>query len=258
MNPLRFKILVEYDGTDYHGWQLQKSDQTVQGELESVLERILQVHTRVHGAGRTDAGVHAKGQVAHFDAYWQHSPEKLIRALNSLLPENVAVHKIDIVPQNFHSRHSAKTKTYTYTILNSPLRSPLFSRYSWHVPAPLAVSLMNDASQCLVGVHDFAAFGQATDGTPSTEREILSCHWTIDHSSLLKVTIRGTGFLRYMVRTIVGTVTRIGLGKSTLNGLISILESRDKNRSGPTAPARGLCLTEVEYPDLIDTFPNGS
>ena len=242
----RFKAVVEYDGTAYHGWQLQSNVPTIQGELERVLATILQAPTRIHGAGRTDAGVHATGQVAHFDAGWRHSPEALHRACNALLPPDIAVRSICKVSDRFHARHSAATKTYVYRILNHPTPSPLKRLYSWHISEPLDMSLMGRAAEYLPGSHDFAAFGSPTDGTPSTVREVMDARWEA-HDHTLQFTVRGTGFLRYMVRSLVGTLVMVGRQKIPPEEFREVLMSKKRSLAGPTAPALGLCLVQVEY-----------
>jgi tRNA pseudouridine38-40 synthase len=243
----KYIAVVEYDGTAYHGWQLQKDLPTIQWALETALERVVGVHIRVHGAGRTDAGVHAIGQVAHFSAAWNHSPADLLRACNALLPPNVGIRALETAAEVFHARHSARSKTYVYSILNRHLRQPLHRLYSWHVPQKLDVSSMQEAAAHLVGTHDFAAFGQATDGTPSTVREILSADFHDEQNGTLRFAIRGTGFLRYMVRSIVGTLVLVGKNKITSDEFKTILASCDRSRSGPTAPPHGLCLVSVDY-----------
>jgi tRNA pseudouridine38-40 synthase len=247
----KYMAVVEYDGTAYHGWQLQKDLPTVQGAVEVALERIVGVPTRVHGAGRTDAGVHAVGQVAHFSALWNHSPADLLRACNALLPPDVSVRSLRVASEGFHARHSARSKTYVYSILNRPFREPIQRLYSWHVPHHLDSSSMKHAANHLVGTHDFAAFGQATDGTPSTVRQMLSADTSTQEDGFLRITIRGTGFLRYMVRSIVGTLVLVGRNKITPDEFRAILASCDRSRSGPTAPPHGLCLEAVEYDEEI-------
>jgi tRNA pseudouridine38-40 synthase len=243
--------VIEYDGTRYHGWQLQNDLLTVQGSLELSLERILGRATRVYGAGRTDAGVHAIGQVAHFSSDWSRSLGELHRGWNALLPDDISVRRLASVPEDFHARHSARSKTYSYRILNQPLRSPLLRYYCWHVPQALKLPSMEAASASLLGVHDFAAFGSPTDGTPSTVREILDVRWNRDESEgILTFSVRGTGFLRHMIRSLVGTLVRVGRGRMSVSDVSRILESCDRSQAGPTAPAHGLCLDSVDYPEL--------
>lgn len=239
---------MEYDGTAYHGWQLQKGPPTIQGAMERVLAAILKAPTRVHGAGRTDSGVHATGQVAHFEARWRHSTDALQRACNALLPPDIAVRSIQPVTDDFHARHSARTKTYVYKILCHPVPSPLKRLYWWHIPERLDVPKMAEAAELLHGSHDFSAFGSPTDGTPSTVREILAAEWEAKlDDGTLAFTIQGTGFLRYMVRSLVGTLVMVGRGKMLPEQLHRVLKSRNRALAGPTAPAYGLCLVSVEY-----------
>lgn len=244
----KYKAVVEYDGTAYHGWQLQKDLPTVQGELESTLERILRIPTRVHGAGRTDAGVHARGQVAHFFAEWRHPIEKLQRGCNSLLSPDVSIHSLEPASDEFHARHSAVSKTYVYTILNRSVPSPLLRLYSWHIPLALDGSLMAEAAAHLLGTHDFATFGAPTDGTPSTVRQILATgiEGGTEEGTVL-FTIQGTGFLRYMVRSLVGTLVDVGRKRLKPADFREVLRSRDRSMAGATAPPQGLCLQSVQY-----------
>jgi len=223
--------------------------------MEFALERILGRATRVYGAGRTDAGVHAVGQVAHFGAEWKHPVKSLQNACNALLPSDIAVRSLRQASDDFHARHRAVSKTYVYTILNSRIRSPLHRLYAWHVPCELNVALMAEATCNLIGVHDFAAFGSATDGTPSTVREIMKASWDRDLGRVvLGFTIRGSGFLRYMVRSLVGTLVQVGMEKIGPSDFLAILKSGDRSRSGPTAPAHGLCLQSVQYaPEDLQT-----
>ena len=244
----KFMAVVEYDGTDYHGWQLQKDLPTIQGSIESALGRILGTPTRVHGAGRTDAGVHALGQVAHFSADWSHSVEELRKGCNAMLPADIVLKKLESAGDDFHARHSARSKTYWYQIINQPVRSPLKRLYAWHVPHQLELELMNSAASYLIGSHNFAAFGSPTDGTPSTVREVLEARWEMMKSSgSIRFVIRGTGFLRYMVRSLVGTLVLVGKRKIMPEDFSEILKSCDRSLSGPTAPAHGLCLVHVDY-----------
>jgi tRNA pseudouridine38-40 synthase len=244
----KFKAVVEYDGTAYHGWQLQKDVPTIQGEMEKALERILGTPTRVHGSGRTDAGVHAVGQVAHFISNWSHPTEELCRACNALLPEDITVRSLEHAAEDFHARHSTHSKTYVYRILNLPLRSPLLRLYSWHIPYPLDSNSMEAAAAHLVGTHDFAAFGAPTEGTPSTVREVLQVAWDRDEvGGVVQFTICATGFLRYMVRCLVGTLVLVGRKKITPEDFLEILKSRERSKSGPSAPPQGLCLKSVQY-----------
>lgn len=244
----RYKAVVEYDGTAYHGWQLQAELPTVQGALELALEKILRQPIRVHGSGRTDAGVHALGQVAHVVADWSHTEEDLRRAWNAVLPADIAILSVEQCADDFHARHSAHSKTYRYFIRNEPTRSPLQRLYTWHISYPLDLSAMQSAAEAALGSHDFAAFGLPTEGTPSTVREILSVRWEQSAGSrVLEFTICGTGFLRYMVRSLVGTMVRVGSHKMTPEAFSRILASCERSAAGPTAPPTGLFLVSVDY-----------
>jgi tRNA pseudouridine38-40 synthase len=254
----KFMAVVEYDGTAYHGWQLQKNLPTIQGRIEMALERILGTPTRVHGSGRTDAGVHAVGQVAHFVASWSRSVEELKRGCNALLPPDITICRLEPASEDFHARHSAHSKTYVYKILNLSLRSPLNRLYSWHIRHELDFLSMKEAAEYLVGTHDFAAFGAPTEGTPSTVRRMLEAGWQRDEAlGLVCFTIRGTGFLRYMVRSIVGTLALVGSGKMTASEFEAILKSCDRSRSGPAAPPHGLYLQSVSYENCTCACDHG-
>jgi tRNA pseudouridine38-40 synthase len=244
----KFMAVVEYDGTCYHGWQLQNDVPTIQGTMESALERILGTPTRVHGAGRTDAGVHAVGQVAHFDAKWLRPVSDLQRACNALLPPDIVIRHLQPAAEDFHARHSARWKRYEYRILNTALRSPLQRLHAWHIPHLLDLGAMQQAARHLLGPHDFSAFGSPTDGTPSTIREVLESRWdALQCDGMIIFTIRATGFLKYMVRSIVGTAVMVGKGKISAADFEEIIASRNRSRSGPTAPPHGLCLVAVDY-----------
>jgi tRNA pseudouridine38-40 synthase len=244
----KFKAVIQYDGASYCGWQFQPDEPTIQDEIEKVLSRILKSRIRIYGAGRTDSGVHATGQVAHFHALWRHDTEKLKKALNSLLPRDISVVGLEKADPDFHARHSSVSKTYTYSVLNQSCRIPFHRLYSCHIPQRLDMELMNLASAALVGTHDFAAFGAPTDGTPSTVRQIYSATWCASaDTGLLSFSIRGSGFLRYMVRTIVASLLRVGKREIDVDKIRIILESRDRSLAIGKAQACGLCLSRVDY-----------
>jgi len=244
----RYKAVVEYDGTAYHGWQLQNDLPTIQGALETALEKILGRLARIYGSGRTDAGVHAVGQVAHVVADWNHSEQDLRRAWNAVLPPDIVILSVEQCADDFDARHSAHSKTYQYRIRNEPDRSPLQRLYAWHVPYPLDVSLMQAAADATLGSHDFAAFGLPTEGTQSTIREMLSARWERHNSNgMLEFTICGTGFLRYMVRMLAGTMVRVGSKKISPESFSTILASCERTGTGPAAPPHGLFLVSVDY-----------
>ena len=249
MSALNHRATVEYDGTDYHGFQLQRGRATVQGELERALERVTQHAVRVHGAGRTDAGVHARGQVISFQAPWRHPLRDLHRALNAVLPADVVVRDLQEAEDGFHARFSALSRMYVYTIYNHPVRSPLLARFAHHVPSPLDVGAMSAAATALVGCHDMAAFGQSPTGG-HTERCVLRAGWHVEsQAGLVAFEIEANAFLRGMVRRIVGSLLQVGSGMLTRDGFVDLLASRDLARCRVRAPACGLCLERVSYQD---------
>ena len=259
-----FKITVAYDGSPFVGWQRQASGTSIQGLLEDALRELDRRDVAVAGAGRTDAGVHALGQVAGFSLERAIDPETLVRAINARLPDAVRVQSAAMVPPTFHVRFDARTKTYRYRIWNGDVLSPFERAYAWHVPGAMAVELMMNAARVLEGRHDFAAFQAAATDTRTTERVILASRvdgglkpCTTSGASgaglqacegrLISYEITGNGFLRHMVRTIVGTLVEIGRGRRPAEWIGAVLASRDRAQAGPTAPAAGLFLVGVEY-----------
>ncbi|MFL6281338.1 MAG: tRNA pseudouridine(38-40) synthase TruA [Vicinamibacterales bacterium] len=244
------KITLQYDGTNYVGWQRQASGTSIQGLLEDAIEPIAGTRVTVHGAGRTDAGVHAVAQVASVAFPGTHESAVLVRAFNAVLPPDVRVLSVEDVQPDFHARFSAVGKIYEYRIVNGPIVSPFLVRYAWHVSYPINVDAMKAASMHLAGAHDFTAFQGASSDVGSSLRTIRSIDWASGHGHdvPLVVQIQGDGFLRHMVRNIVGTLIEIGVGRWTSDKILEILASRDRSRAGPTAPARGLFLVQVEYP----------
>jgi tRNA pseudouridine38-40 synthase len=237
--------VIEYDGTDYLGFQLQAEGRTIQGEVERVLVEATGKETRVVGAGRTDAGVHAVGQVISFVPQWKHSLSELQRAMNALLPEDIVVHHMAWVADDFHPRFSAVSREYRYTILNQPLRSPLARRFAFHYLKPLDAEAMARAAKCLVGSHDFASFGRPPQGE-NTVRQAYQARCT-RQDQFIYFDILANAFLYRMVRNIVGTLLLVGIGELSPKGFEGILQARDRRRAGPPAPAHGLCLMRVNY-----------
>jgi len=240
------KVVVEYEGTDYGGWQRQKNAMTVQQVLEEAIERIVQHKVTVLGASRTDAGVHALGQTANFHTSSAIPARRLLTAINSQLPADVVVRSLSDVEDSFHAQFHARSKTYRYTILNHRIRTALNRRCCHFVGPRLDVSAMRRAAKFLIGRHDFKAFESDADPQSNSVR-------TVTRASLKKTerclvfTIEGDGFLYNMVRAIVGTLIEVGRGKVTPDGFRDILESRERTFAGPTAPAKGLCLVKVKY-----------
>lgn len=243
------KLTLQYDGTNYVGWQRQDSGMSIQQLLEDALAPIEGRRVTVHGAGRTDAGVHALAQVATVALAAAIDPATLARALNAELLKDVRVLSVQEVEPHFHARFSATGKVYEYRIVNAPFVSPFIQRYVWHVPPPLAIDAMREAAKALVGAHDFAAFQGSGAVVASTERTVRSIVWEDGggYDLPLVMRIEGDGFLRHMVRNIVGTLVEIGIGRWPVGRAAEILASRDRTRAGPTAPAQGLFLVRVDY-----------
>lgn len=243
------KLTVQYDGTAYVGWQRQSNGPSIQGLLEAALQPIEGREVSMQGAGRTDAGVHALGQVASAVVETPLPGPQLGRALNAVLPRDVRVIAVEDAAPEFHARFAARAKTYEYRIVNAPLMSAFLHRYAWHVPQPLDLDAMRTAAAPLLGTHDFAAFQGPRSRPGATERTILDVSWQ-DGGGFdfpLVLTITGNGFLRHMVRNIVGTLVEVGTGRQDPWRVLSVLDSRDRTQAGPTAPARGLFLTHVLY-----------
>lgn len=242
---MRVKATVAYDGTEYRGFQWQATGPTVQEALEKALARITGTRARVLAAGRTDAGVHAEGQVIAFDTTWRHSLSDLERAMNAVLPPDSAVRDLVQVAPDFHPRYDARSRRYRYTVYNAPVRSPLARRTSLHLSGPLDLRAMEAATALVVGEHDFAAFGRPTQGVV-TVRRVIEAGW-ITEAPWLFFEIEANAFLFRMVRSIVGTLLQIGRGRLPRDEFGAILASRDRSRAGKTAPAHGLCLIRVRY-----------
>ena len=246
MMSARFRAVVEYDGTEYAGFQRQPDQPTIQGVLESVLGQLTGGPVRVLAAGRTDAGVHAEGQVIAFDTGWSHPVEELHRGLNALLPDDIAVRRLEVAEAGFHPRFDAASRVYRYRILNQPVRSPLRARFAYHEHRPLDLQAMAAATEMLIGTHDFATFGLPTQGE-ATVRQVMNVCWQQCGDGLLSMTIEANGFLRGMVRCIVGTALQAGLGEITLNGFQTRFQARERSQTSPPAPPQGLCLMSVRY-----------
>lgn len=241
---------VAYDGTDFVGFQRQaaRRGRTVQGEIESAIEKVCGERVVVVGAGRTDAGVHATGQVVAFDVNWRHSLDALGRALNAALPDDVAMCDLAVCEPGFHPRYSAKSRTYVYTAYASEVRQPLLQRFAWQLKCQPDVQAMNDAASRLVGAHDFAAFGRAPSGrsNENTVREVYRAEWQ-EKEDRLCFTIEANAFLFRMVRRIVMALVRVGRGEYSPDEIEKILKSKDAQQIKGLAPACGLCLVNVKY-----------
>jgi len=245
---MQLRLTVEYEGTAYQGWQLQPGGPTVQEVLEQALATVLREPVRVRGAGRTDAGVHACGQVAAVRVTRIPSDlGRLQRSLNALTPADVAVRDIGVADEAFDPRRDAVGRVYEYRIWNAPARSPFWRRLAWHVPGALALGPMGEAARLLEGEHDFAAFrGADAEPVRSTVRRVLESRVHAD-GRLLVYRIEGNAFLKHMVRNIVGTLVQVGQGERPPAAMRDILGGRDRTRAGPTAPPQGLVLAAVHY-----------
>lgn len=247
---MNVKLTLEYDGTDFCGWQVQPGQRTVQGAVEEALSRLLGQEVRIHGAGRTDAGVHAMAQVATFSVDTAIPPERLRFALNPLLPDDVKVVASESMPEDFHARYSARAKTYKYYLLFSDKPSPLNRNRAWRVGTKLDLAAVNAGLKLLEGRHDFKAFSSTGSNVTSTERILyqadLSC---VDNMGV--VTLYGNGFLYNMVRIIVGAVVAMGQDKLSADTIVTALATGERSLLSATAPAHGLYLFEVHYRPLL-------
>jgi len=239
-------LVVQYDGTDYAGFQWQPNVATVQAEIQKALSGVLQEPVVVTGAGRTDAGVHALGQVVTFTTEKPIPTENIVGAINDHLPAAVNVVSARPVADDFHPRYDAIGKLYSYRILNRIPGSPFISRYAWHIPEPLDTELMRAASAVLVGRHDFATFCAAGSSVENTIRQIHRFDIE-DEDSTIRMYIAGDGFLYKMVRLMVGTVVQVGLGRLAVAEVKQILGGPDEIKPGPPAPSCGLCLVRIDY-----------
>ena len=264
-----FKIVLAYDGTDFVGWQRQASGVSIQGLLEDALRELDGRDVTVIGAGRTDAGVHALGQVAAFTLNRDITADAVARAVNARLPDAVRVLSAEDVPPSFHPQFGARAKTYRYRIVTSDVLSPFERRHAWHTPGALDVDAMREATAHLIGRHDFAAFQASGSTVKTTVREVFESairpssasgrpelvEGRNPQSAILELEITGSGFLRHMVRTIVGSLVEVGRGRRSAAWIAEVLASCDRTTAGPTAPAHGLVLVRVEYGETLATEP---
>jgi tRNA pseudouridine38-40 synthase len=264
------KLTVAYDGTDFRGWQIQPGQPTIQGLLTDVVQQLTQERLNVQGAGRTDAGVHAWGQVVNFKTNSELAPEEFRRGCNALLPPSIRIREAEEVGPDFQARRMARAKTYVYSIYKGAVVPPFLCRYVLHVPQKLDFTAMAQAAQYFEGERDFTSFSAST-GSEEEDRDqtmirsifrselidhacsgsatsTLICDHRLSPDEWLYV-VRGSSFLRYMVRKIVGTLLKVGRGRLPASEIPDLLEKRDRRCSGPTAPPHGLCLQSVEYPD---------
>ncbi|MCX8042698.1 MAG: tRNA pseudouridine(38-40) synthase TruA [Desulfobacterota bacterium] len=241
------KLVIQFDGTAYHGWQTQAGKRTVQKTVQEAIERILNRPIVLHGAGRTDAGVHALQQVAHFKTDAPIDLVRLKKGLNSILPPDIAVLDVSEMSPDFHARYSARSRSYRYLIWNSPVPKPFIRSYAWHIPQPLNLTAMRAAARLLVGTHDFSAFQSSDRKKTNPVRTVLSVRLKKTAGHLIVFEIRANAFLKHMVRAIVGTLVAVGNGSMTVEDFRNVFEGCDRKAAGKTAPAYGLFLKDVEY-----------
>jgi len=241
------RITVEYDGTRYHGWQRQPNGVTIQEVLEKAAGTIVNSRVKVVGSGRTDAGVHALNQVAHFRTESALPAYNLLNGINSRMPADIVVRDLVDADEQFHARYDAKSKIYLYYIYNELVRSPLFDRYSWHVPRRLDIDRMNKAAEYLKGMHDFSSFCAAGGDVIDHVRIVSGISLRQRARGLISISMEADGFLRYMVRNVVGTLVDAGSGKIEPHDVRDILAAQNRTLAGITAPPRGLFLKEVKY-----------
>ncbi|WLR55004.1 tRNA pseudouridine(38-40) synthase TruA [Mesobacillus subterraneus] len=243
----RIKCTISYDGTGFSGYQVQPGKRTVQGELEKTLERLNKgTSIRVNASGRTDAGVHARGQVIHFDTTLEIEPARWLKALNSLLPDEIAVLSVDIAESDFHARFDAVGKEYRYFLLLSKHRNPFQRNYAYQFQYELDLEAMREASKQLLGTHDFTSFCSARTEVEDRVRTLKEIDF-YEENGLLVLRFVGDGFLYNMVRILVGTLLEVGAGRRAPNSMLQLLEDMDRTRAGKTAPGHGLYLWKVFY-----------
>jgi tRNA pseudouridine38-40 synthase len=243
---MRIRLTLEYDGAQYSGWQLQSGQDSIQARLEAALAEIFGQNIRVHGAGRTDAGVHARGQVAAFDLPKPFAIADLHRALNALLPPDIAVVNAAEANADFDPRRDARSRVYEYRVLNHEIRSAFEHRYAWLMREKLDIEAMNAGARLFLGEHDFAAFRTTGSEEKTTVRRVIFSEWR-RNDSLLTYRVEATAFLRHMVRTMVSAMIEVGRGKRTVDDLARLLASGDRAIAPAAAPACGLFLIEVRY-----------
>jgi tRNA pseudouridine38-40 synthase len=254
------KLTIAYDGSDFHGWQLQPGLATIQGALHDAIRQITQEPITIHGASRTDAGVHALGQVAHFKTHSTLDAQEIQRGLNALLPPTIRIVNAQEVGQDFHARWLAQGKTYRYRIYRGEVLPPFDHRRAFHYPRPLDEAAMSAAARTFEGQHDFSSFAAST-GSEEDDKD-RDMQRVIHSSELVRepqrdeiaYVVRGRSFLRYMVRKIVGTLIEVGQGRLAPSDIPEIFATRDRSRSGPTVPPEGLYLVALEYPDPTDSL----
>jgi tRNA pseudouridine38-40 synthase len=249
---MNYRLTIQYDGTDFHGWQVQSNLRTVQSELERAVGMLDQREVKVAGSGRTDAGVHAEGQIANVHLKRFFTPEKLRLAINGNIERDLRVVYVEEADENFHARFSAKSKTYVYRVVNAAVMSPFWLRYAHHEPRALDANRMNETTRLFLGEHDWTAFSAARSDVENRVRRIskfaVYTFWDArTNTSIIEFRISANGFLRYMVRSIVGTMLAVGRGEKDFATIQTAIESGERALAGTTAPAHGLTLLRVDY-----------
>ena len=242
-----FKVVIEYDGTDFHGWQRQKFHRTIQAEIEKAIATMTGQKITVVGSGRTDAGAHALGQVANFKCDTRLRSKEFLKGLNSLLPPSILIKACEQVGDNFHARYDAKSKLYQYRILNQALPAAIMRQYAWHIRRPLDTKAIRLAAAHLIGEHDFKSFEGTGSPRTHTKRRVYTADIISQDLNYLVFEIEADGFLRFMVRNIVGTLVEVGMGKISPEDFKKILLSKDRSQASATAPSQGLFLKAVKY-----------
>ena len=242
----RIALGLSYDGTEFVGWQAQPSGRSIEVALAAAVAQVANEPVTVHGAGRTDAGVHAEGQVASARVTFAHDTATVVRAANALLPPEIRVLAVEDAAPAFHARFGARARSYRYQIANTPVLSPFVRAYAWHVPEPLDAEAMREGAAALVGTHDFAVF-QSKGSDVATTVRTLTRSTVVERGGLLAYEVEGTGFLRHMVRAIVGTLVDVGRGWRPISDVPTLLAGGTRAQAGATAPAHGLTFVKVEY-----------
>jgi tRNA pseudouridine38-40 synthase len=241
------KLTIAYDGTAYHGWQIQENARTIQGVLQEKIGIITGERISLTASGRTDAGVHALGQVANFRTESRIPLDALKRGVNSLTPDDTVILHMEAVGEDFHARYSARSKLYEYRILNSPMPSPIERNFSWHISQNLNLGTMREAAGTLLGAHDFSSFRAAKSDNLNPVRTLMTLEIEKKDDHMIAIRMRSNGFLRQMVRNIVGSLVDVGRGRLTPDDFEAIRDARDRTKAGMAAPPHGLFLVEVEY-----------
>ncbi len=249
---MNYRLTIQYDGTDFHGWQVQRNLRTVQGELEKVISMLEGAEVKVTGSGRTDAGVHAEGQVANVRLNRLFTPEKFCAAINGNVGRDVRILNVEEVSDDFHSRFSARLKTYIYRVVNAPVMSPFWLRYAHHESRFLDFDKMNEAARLFLGEHDWTAFSAARSDVENRVRTVtefvIDSHWDARaNASIIEFRISAHGFLRYMARSIVGTILEVGRGEKDSDTILAAIAGGERSLAGRTASASGLTLLRVDY-----------